>query len=400
VAYPSVSVVHIITRFINGGADENTLEACNWSARRGDQVHLLFGRRFDQSIVDKLDERVKVVKIADLVHPISPLLDFRAFLQIRKVLADLNPDVVHTHTSKAGILGRAAARSVGVAAIIHGIHIAPFQNVGFLKRHLYLALERLAARWTSAFISVSDGMMQAYLEQGIGNREDHSVIHSGMQLNNFRAALPENNADLPPFLKNYAGPKPKIVLMVAALERRKRHAELIESFDAVFSAVPEAILVLAGGGKEQAAVEQKVRLSRFKDRIFLLGHVEEPGKLIALTDVAVHCAEREGLPRVIVQYIAGGVPVVMTSLPGVGDLVTDGENGLIVGQDDFKGLANALSDVLASPQLLTTLRKGARSKDVSSWDLDVTGRKQHNVYEKVLGRLSAVNLESAVKVLQ
>lgn len=398
-AYPSVSVVHIITRFINGGADENTLEACNWSARRGDQVHLLFGRHFDQSIVDKLDERVKVVKIADLVHPIAPLLDFRAFLQIRKILSDLNPDVVHTHTSKAGIIGRAAARSVGVAAIVHGIHIAPFHNVGFLKRHLYLVLERLAAGWTSAFISVSDGMMQAYLEKGIGNPEDHNVIHSGMQLSNFRSPT-ESDAAYPRFLENYDGPKPKIVLMLAALERRKRHAELIECFDAVFSAVPEAILVLAGGGKEQAAVEQKVRLSRFKDRIFLLGHVEEPGKLIAATDVAVHCAEREGLPRVIVQYIAGGVPVVMTSLPGVGDLVVDGENGLIVGQNDFKGLATALREVLASPQLLATLREGARSKDVSSWDLEVTGRKQHNVYEKVLGRPPALNLERPAKVLQ
>ena len=392
-----ITVVHIITRFINGGADENTLEACNWSAQRGDLVYLFIGRAFDQAIVDKLDDRVRVVMIPDLVNPISPLKDLKAFLQIRNALVSVRPDIVHTHTSKAGILGRAAAHSTGVPGIIHGIHIAPFQNVGLLKRHLYLALEKLAARWTDAFISVSEGMRRAYLNEGIGAPERHSVIHSGMKLSKYRASAPNDWHSL--LGRSVDSQKPKIVLMLAGLERRKRHAELIDAFVRVFAVVPDAILVLAGGGRDREIVEQRVKASPFRDRICLLGHVEDPGSLIALADIAVHCAVREGLPRVMVQYLAGGLPVVMTQLPGVGSLIVDGVNGRVVDQDNFDELSSAIVETLIDAEKLEALRRGARRKDVSSWDVSNTGRKQQSVYDDVLRRSAAVSLDNGVRVM-
>lgn len=393
--YVGVTIAHVITRFINGGADENTLEACNWSARRGDSVHLLFGSAFDQAIVDKLDARVEVIVIPDLVNPIDPIRDARAFFQIRAELQRIRPDLVHTHTSKAGVLGRAAARSISVPAIIHGVHIAPFQNVGFLKRHLYLTLERLAARWTDAFISVSEGMQQAYLSEGIGDPDVHSVIHSGMNIRKYQVSAPENWRALLGLTASDS--KPKVVLMIAGLERRKRHVELIAAFDKVFERVPDALLVLAGGGKEKTAIESRIEASRFRDRIRVLGHVDDPGPLIALADLAVHCAEREGLPRVIVQYLAGGLPVVMTRLPGVGGLIVDGANGRLVDQDDFSGLAAVVAETLSYPDLLDALREGAEEKDVSAWDMNVTGRNQQAVYEKVMRGAQPVDVEKQAR---
>lgn len=379
-----ITIAHIQTRFINAGADENTLYSCNFSVERGNKVHLLVGDAVDAEIIARLDPRVKVDIVPDLVHAISPVRDLKALLQILHRLRKLNPDIVHTHTSKAGILGRAAARLGGVRGIVHGVHIAPFLNVGPRERFVYLTAERLAARWTDAFIDVSRGMRDAFLDENLGRPGNHFVAYSGMHLESFRN--PEPIEGWRALLGCGADePKPPVVLMLAAFEPRKRHAALIEAFDDVLKAIPDARLVLAGDGAERPAVEAARDRSSNPDRIRLLGFNANPGGLIELADLCVHCSTREGLPRVIVQYLAGGVPVAVTSLPGIDEVVRDGSNGVIVGPDDFVGLADAMTRLLTSPQRLKEMTTAARNTDVSAWDVNRMCEDNQKVYDWVLG---------------
>lgn len=379
-----IRIAHIKTRFLNAGADENTLYSCNWSAERGDDVHLLTGPSIDAEIRARLDPRVTVDTVPDLQNPLSPLRDSRAFLQILAHLRRLKPDIVHTHTSKAGILGRAAARLNGVKGIVHGVHIAPFLNVGPRERFIYLNAERLAARWTDAFIDVSRGMRDAFVNEKLGRPENHLVAYSGMNLDSFRH--PEEIEDWRALLGCGAqDPKPPVVLMLAAFEPRKRHVELIGAFDRVLEAVPDARLVLAGDGVERPAVEAARDRSSRPGNIRLLGFNPNPGGLIQLADLCVHCSTREGLPRVVVQYFAGGVPVVMTDLPGIDEVVQNGGNGIVVGPDDFAGLAEAMTRMLTDRQLLIEMTRAALDTDVSAWDVDLMCEDNQMVYDWVLG---------------
>jgi len=136
-------ICHIITRFLNGGAEENTLLTCNYSAEIGDKVTLIIGSDYDKEILCKLDKRVKLIKVNTLLRDISLFKDFSTLFKLIKILKKINPDIVHTHESKAGIIGRLSARLINIKLIIHTVHILPFTNVNVFKAKFYIFLEKI-----------------------------------------------------------------------------------------------------------------------------------------------------------------------------------------------------------------------------------------------------------------
>ena len=183
-------ITHVITRMIRGGADENTLLSCNHQARHGHDVRLICGSEHSTAILERLDPAVSVEVLPSLVRELDPRRDMRAVWELTRSLRDTRPQVVHTHTSKAGIIGRVAARLAGVPAIVHGVHILPFLNVGRLQRLAYLGAERAVAAITDAFVDVSEGMRDVGLAHRVGPPERHVVIPSGMDLDRFADAQP------------------------------------------------------------------------------------------------------------------------------------------------------------------------------------------------------------------
>ena len=157
-----------------------------WAAQAGHDVVLLHGDAVHSEIIAKVDPRVELIAgVPGLTRSISPVSDVRALLALTRRFRALNADIVHTHTSKAGILGRFAAWAAGVPAIVHGVHIVPFVNVGVAERFAYLALEKLAALVTSAFINVSAGIRDLCLSAGMGRPDKHYVVHSGFRSRSF-----------------------------------------------------------------------------------------------------------------------------------------------------------------------------------------------------------------------
>lgn len=378
-----LKIAHIITRFLNAGADENTLYSCNWSAEHGDQVFLLIGKKHNKEIIKRLDPRVVLIIIPDLIRSLSLVKDIRALSQTIKALQEIKPDIVHTHTSKAGIVGRIAAKAVKVEAIVHGVHIAPFINVGRLQRFIFINAERLVTRWTDAFIHVSQGMHDAFSDENLGHPEKHYIVHSGMNVDDFRS--PKKKEDWRDFVDCRAdGTKPPIILMLAGLEKRKRHVELIKSFDAVLRADKTVQLVFAGDGIYRNTIEAAVARSFAPERIKLIGFHPNPAGLIGLADFCIHCSTREGLPRVIVQYIAAGVPVVMTNLPGIDEVIVDECNGVIVKENDFDALSQNTIELLQNSEKLNFLRQNAKSTDVSAWEIDNMCIKNQQIYNALL----------------
>ena len=178
-------IAHVITRLINGGADENTVISCNQAVSSGHYVVLVHGAQTRPEILATVDERVKIVELPSLVRPIAPLGDMKALGDLVRTFHRLRPDVVHTHTSKAGILGRLAARAASVPVVVHGVHIVPFVNVGQLETFAYLKAERAVQGLTHAFIDVSPGLRDLCVTAGVGAPDRHHVVESGFDLSRF-----------------------------------------------------------------------------------------------------------------------------------------------------------------------------------------------------------------------
>jgi glycosyltransferase involved in cell wall biosynthesis len=382
-ALQPLRIAHVITRLINGGADENTVISCNHAVRSGHDVILVHGAQTQPEILATVDARVKILELPSLVHPIAPLGDVKALGDLVRIFRRLRPDVVHTHTSKAGILGRLAARAARVPVVVHGVHIVPFVNVGRLETFAYLTAERAVQGMTHAFIDVSPGMRDLCVEAGVGAPERHHVVESGFDLSRFRdARQPEDWRELLRLASD--DPPPPVVVMLAVFEARKRHLELLERLPRIAARFPEVRFVLAGDGKLRNAIDARVKTLGIERNVVLTGFHQHPEQLIALADICLLASAREGLARVVMQYLAGGKPVIATDLPCIDDVLRHDVNGLVVRSDDLDGLADAVISLLEDDARRARLARGAATTQLSEWDAARMGERLEAVYADVI----------------
>jgi len=377
-----VRIAHVITRLMQAGSEENTIATCQAQANAGHEVVLLHGNEWSARQREKCGDRIEVREISSLAHSLDARKDIGAVLALRAFFRDWRPNVVHTHQSKAGIVGRIAARLANVPVIVHGVHIVPFINVGRAARTIYLAAERTVGRFTDAYINVSEGTRQCYIEHGVGRPEAHFVAHSGFEVERFHdAPVPEHWREIAGVPE---GTTPPIVLMLAALEERKRHVEFVSAFARVVAKVPNVRLLLCGTGPTRGRIEATIARLGLSDNVRLLGFQLRPEQWIALADLTVLTSMREGLPRVIVQSIAGGKPVVTTQLLGIGEIVTNGHNGIVTASDDLAGTADVIAEVLLDHERLRRMKVAAASTNVSSWRVESMCSTVAGVYDELI----------------
>ncbi|MCK0206418.1 glycosyltransferase [Starkeya koreensis] len=378
-------IVHVLTRLLRAGSEENTLASCSAQIAGGHEVYLIHGNEYDESYYKNPIAGLKLVRVDSLVHPLNPGKDVAAFRAMKRLFSQLRPDIVHTHQSKAGVLGRFAAKAAGVRHIVHGVHIVPFMNVGTLQRLVYLAAERAAGAVTDAFIDVSPAMKAACVNAGVGTADRHHVIPSGFDLGRFRAGhAPEEWRDILGLAENE--PRPPVILMMAALEPRKRHCEFLRAFPAVVARHPGVRLLMPGEGPHREAVESVIRELGLERNALLLGYRTDPQNLIALADFCMLTSTREGLPRVIMQYLAGGRPCIVSDLPGIEVVVRHGWNGIVTPADDMEAAAQAAIELIENEVVRQRLTQGARATDLDSWQVENMCRSIEEVYRNLLTR--------------
>lgn len=372
-------IVHILTRFLRAGCEENTLATCRAQLRAGHKVYVIYGEEGDDAFIQAQPADLEFIRIPSFIHAIRPHKDAKALLDLTRALRDLKPDVVHTHQSKAGILGRASAKLAGVPTIIHGVHILPFLNVSPVQKFIYVAAERVVAQFTDAFISVSKGMMDACIANKIGKPQSHYLVYSGMDIARFENAEPPANWRA--LLKLDANaPKPPILLFLAALETRKRQDAFLRAAPHILKHVPNMRILFAGDGPNREALAALTQQLNLTDAVEFLGFYPAPEQLIALADMTVLTSYREGLPRVVVQSLAGGTPAALTHLEGIEEVLSDGENGLITATDDLDGLAEKIAKAFSDANALSQLTQGAERSDMSPWDQRLMTERIDEIY--------------------
>jgi glycosyltransferase involved in cell wall biosynthesis len=382
-------IAHVITRLLRAGSEENTVATCLAQARAGHRTLLVHGKDWNPIHRVRCGSLVELVEVSELVPEINVRKDVAAVLALRRLFRRERPTVVHTHQSKAGILGRTAAKLAGVPVIIHGVHIVPFVGVGRIEQLVYLGAERAMAGFTDAFINVSESTRQTCLDFSVGRVEQHHVAYSGMDIGRYQRALPPDDWRALVGVPEGAA-KPPVVLMLAALEKRKRHAEFLDVFGRVVERIPDVRLLLAGEGPTRDVVEARVVAHGLSANVKRLGFHANPERLIALADLTVLTSMREGLPRVVVQSLAGGRPVVTTDLPGVRELVRSGENGVVTPGDDLAGTASVVADLLQDRDRLARMQRRAADTDVSPWGVDTMCNVIAGIYERLVPHSDAL----------
>ncbi|MFK7994600.1 MAG: glycosyltransferase [Granulosicoccus sp.] len=375
----SLRIVHVVTRLLRAGSEENTLATCDYQIACGHEVYLVHGKDFDPDYAQTINPLLQRIQVPELVHPIAPVDDIKGVQALRRLYAKLQPDVIHTHQSKAGILGRLAAPRTN-CVVVHTVHIAHWLSVGRLKRALFVAMERYCSRHTHEIISVSEGVRDACLEQGIGEVNQHHVIHSGMNINKFMTV--KAAPDWQRYIPHWQGAeKPFVVLMMAAFEPRKRQEAFLHSIAPVLHRQPAMCVVFCGEGTRLPTCEALVQQLGIVQQVHFAGYCESPEHYVALADLCVLSSEREGLPRVLIQYVAGQRPVVVNHLAGVEIIIHNGENGTVLPGNDIDGTASEIERLYLTPDILDSMSRSAASIDVSSWDVARMGEQIQVVYE-------------------
>jgi len=374
-------ILHISTRLILGGSQENTVLSCEGQARLGHDVHLAFGPIYGPE--GSLLERARSFRaqngrgitthvVPHLVRQVSPLADARAYRELFALVRELKPDVVHTHSSKAGVLGRAAAWAWSVApatrppcAVVHTIHGPPFMPVEGsrlqrskvrLSNWLYTRAERMAARRCHLIVGVADAMTRQFLARGIGRPEQFVTVRSGINVGPY--LTPEAGQDRAS-VRAELGLRDSdfVVGTVARLAQHKGHDDLLDALKDVED--PRLVLLWVGDGwwRERLVARAEglgfavVRAGEARPpgvagrkRIVLAGLVppERVAVLMRAMDVLAHPSFREGLPRTVPQALLSGVCPVAYDCDGTGEAIIDGQTGRLVPTGDVRGLGEAV----------------------------------------------------------
>ena len=372
----------MITLLELGGAQQNTLHTVAHLDRRRFEPHLIAG---PGGLLDPEARQLPgsaVTFVPELVRRVSPGHDVRALVTLARTFRRIPPDIVHTHSSKAGILGRWAARLAGVPVVVHTIHGYGFHaEQGRVPDRIFRSLESVTARITTRFIAVSRANLADGVDAGLFSRDKVVLIRSGIPLGVFRDA-PDGGrvrAELG------MSPETPVVGMVACLKPQKAPLDFVRLARGVADCVPSARFVLVGDGELRPAVQAEVARLDLGDRFHLLGWRRDVPAILAALNVFVLTSLWEGLPRAIPEAMASGLPVVATRVDGVPEAVADGVTGYLVSPHDVPTLAARVTFVLEHPSRARCMGEQARSR-VGEFDIDEMVRQQERVYEELCAR--------------
>jgi len=395
-----MKILHLSTRLILGGSQENTVLSCEGQARAGHEVHLAFGPIYgpEGSLLDRVkafrtqDGRgITTHVLPDMVRELSPWHDHFSFRQCRRLISELEPDIVHTHSSKAGVLGRWAGWKEGGQAgrrgVVHTIHGLPFHPYQAPWRNwIYVQSERFAAKRCHAIVTVCDAMKIQALAAGIGAPDLFTTVYSGMETEHF---LDQGVTRAQARQRLGINPDDFIIGTVARLAEFKGHDDLLDGIGATMRDRPNWKMLWVGDGWWRKRLLGRVRELGLEKQVITTGLVppEQVPELMRAMDVLVHASYREGLPRTVPQALLSDVPVVAYDLDGAPEVCIDGQTGRLVPPGDRDALREAIEWMGEHREERAAMAGRGRElcRDRFSVKRMIDGLQA--VYERVLARL-------------
>lgn len=366
-----MKIVHIITRLIIGGAQENTLLSCEGQHDRGHEVTLITGPGLgpEGSLLERArNYGYRVIVLDEMRRAIHPVLDYQSYTKLIRLLRKLKPDIVHTHSSKAGIIGRWAAYRARVPVIIHTIHGLAFTaSTSRAVNWVYKQLEKRTAPITTKIVCVADAMARQSLQAGIGRPEQYVTVYSGMETKEF-VNPPIPRAEM----RRRLGIADEHVVIgtIARLFHLKGHEDLLELAPQLCSRYPNLRFMWVGDGSLRSLFEHSIQRMGLTDRFILTGLVP-PAQIpnyVGAMDILVHPSRREGLARALPQGSLAGCPVICYDIDGNAEALQHEKTGFVIPAFDTQQLADAISVLMTDPERRAAMGAAGRAFAVQRFD--------------------------------
>jgi glycosyltransferase involved in cell wall biosynthesis len=374
-------VLHVITRMVLGGAQENTLATVAGLRARGHEVVLATGPSGgpEGMLLDRARELgVEPVPIPELVREVSPLRDATALARLYGLIRRGRFDVVHTHTSKAGVLGRLASRLARVPVVVHTPHGHVFDGYfGPIATGAFAGIERALARRTDALIAISEACRQDHLRLGVGTPGRFVTIPSGIPKEAPRTGRDAARRALG------AADEEIVVGCVARLAPVKGQHVLLSAFARATRRHPRASLVLVGDGPARRDLQEQAQRLGLDGSVRFLARRDDVPEVLPSFDMYVQPSLNEGMGRALAKAMVAGLPVVATDAPGPAELV--GTAGVVVPAGDANALAGAIEAVAADGSLRRRLGRAARTRSRGFWSEEQMVEAIEAVYLKLVG---------------
>lgn len=384
-----VRVLHIITRLIVGGAQENTLLSVEGLDKLPEyEATLVTGvdNGPEGDLLERAHRTTRLLIVPELCRNINPFADFIAFWKLYRLIRNGRYHIVHTHSSKAGVLGRLAAKLAGTPIVVHTLHSLVFHDYQpWLVNRMWWAVKKLCAPLTDHFISVSDIISRKAIAAGIDRAEKFSTVYSGMELDWFLTA----QVDALAIRREFGIPDDSLVVgKIARLFPLKGHDQLMDAAPEIVRRHPTVRFFLVGDGVLHDHLRSRASAAGILDNFIFAGLVprERIPEMISVMDVLVHTSLREGLARVLPQALAMGKPCVSFDIDGAPEVVIHCETGYLVKPGDADGLANAVSGLLDDPQSRERMGNAGRRRVDPAFRAETMVREIAAVYRMLIAR--------------
>jgi len=375
-------VFHVITKLELGGAQKVTLMTLERLPRDRYELGLITGP--EGILVGWANQIPDLTRfwIPNFVREVRPIQDSITLLKLWRLFRRERPDIVHTHSSKAGILGRLAARLAGVPVIFHTYHGFGFNDFQpRLIKTLYIWLERLTGRVTDQTVIVSYANAKRAEDSGIVRNNDWILCRDAISLEQFMQPGPRRTK-----LREWNVPENRVVAgMVACFKPQKSPLDFVEVAARVLKETDRVHFIMAGDGELRPAIEARIRDLGISSHITLLGWQRDMPEVYRNLDVVVLTSLWEGLPCVFSEAMAAGLPIVATHVDGAREAIIDGDNGFLHGPHDVEGMAKSVLKLVENPALREAMGSRGKSR-VSEFDIDTSVRALESAYQKWLAR--------------
>ncbi len=385
-----IHVLHIITRMVKGGAQENVLDKTVRLDPNLFSCILATGPSEgpEGSLLEIAKKRqADVREIPWLVREISPLNDIRAVISLARIIRKERPDIVHTHTSKAGIVGRAAARIARVPVVIHEPHGHVFHGYyGKFKTGVFIALERWFSRWSDRIVMLTSNEQADHIALRIAPADKFVTIHSGIDYTQML-----NDSSAPGALRTPLSidKDAKVIGTLGRLVDIKGQIHLINAMPEILSQVPNAHLVLVGSGPLREDLQRSAEALGVGARVHFAGYRSDIAACLKDIDVFVLPSLNEGMGRVLVEAMVMSLPLVASDICGIRDLVQDGRNGRLTPVGDSGAIARAVVEILNGPDLAVRMGEAGYRIAVPGYGVEAMIEQTQSLYRSELARIFA-----------
>jgi glycosyltransferase involved in cell wall biosynthesis len=390
-----IKVLQIITRLMIGGAQEHMIYLCDLLDKKRFSVKILSGAQTarESDYVDAVRKKnIKLILLPQLVREINPFLDLVALFKMLVYIKKEKFDIVHTNSSKAGILGRVAARLAGAPVIVHTVHgWAHHDYMNKWRRRLYVILERIAEKLSTKIVAVSELNIKKALHDHIGHRRKYQLIRSGIDLKKFsRTGInvyeEKRKWNIPP--------QNKVVGSVTRLFDEKSPGDFIRMAYEILKKNGRVSFLLVGDGPLRKEIEAMVVEYKISEKVLLTGFRSDIPELLSIMDVFVLTSVTEGSPRVLPQAMMMGIPIVATQVGGVPEAVKHSENGFLVPPKDFRALAQRTLQLIENPSLAEKMGEAGKQMVYPEFCVKEMVKKTEKLYEYLFNLKSSTNCKT------